>query len=207
MCPFIVHFYGYYVHRINDVSFFRTLTPTAITLFSYFLLTSQHFSVRSYSHIHGRVGNECPFPERRDDSERRENDSGVCHWKNCMFSYECALVSERENGIHRWESHWLASLSFQQIIHRDIKPSNILIDYDGRVKVCDFGISGVLQNSVAVSVIGCQQYTAPEITLVGHNTTVKGKLKVFVACVRSIWLFSEKWYLVAWDHGLWTGFT
>uniref|UniRef100_A0A1I7TJW9 mitogen-activated protein kinase kinase n=1 Tax=Caenorhabditis tropicalis TaxID=1561998 RepID=A0A1I7TJW9_9PELO len=50
-----------------------------------------------------------------------------------------------------------------QIIHRDIKPSNILIDHDGRVKICDFGISGVLQNSVAMSETGCQQYTAPEI--------------------------------------------
>ncbi|CCD72335.1 mitogen-activated protein kinase kinase [Caenorhabditis elegans] len=49
------------------------------------------------------------------------------------------------------------------IIHRDIKPSNILLDRHGCVKLCDFGICGYLQNSVAQSVdVGCRPYMAPE---------------------------------------------
>lgn len=33
------------------------------------------------------------------------------------------------------------------IIHRDIKPENILIDDSDRVKLADFGISHIIENS------------------------------------------------------------
>lgn len=35
------------------------------------------------------------------------------------------------------------------LIHRDVKPSNILLNRHGQVKICDFGISGHLTNSMA----------------------------------------------------------
>jgi mitogen-activated protein kinase kinase len=47
-----------------------------------------------------------------------------------------------------------------QIIHRDVKPTNILMNSKGAVKLCDFGVSGQLEKSLAKTNIGCQSYMA-----------------------------------------------
>ena len=48
-----------------------------------------------------------------------------------------------------------------KVIHRDVKPSNILINRSGDVKICDFGISGRLVDSVAKTLdAGCKPYMA-----------------------------------------------
>jgi len=50
-----------------------------------------------------------------------------------------------------------------KVIHRDVKPSNILVSSNGKVKMCDFGISGYLVDSVAKTIdAGCKPYMAPE---------------------------------------------
>jgi mitogen-activated protein kinase kinase 5 len=49
-----------------------------------------------------------------------------------------------------------------KIMHRDVKPSNILVNTQGQVKLCDFGVSVQLLDSVAKTFIGTNAYMAPE---------------------------------------------
>ncbi|CAH1377855.1 hypothetical protein MTP99_019254 [Tenebrio molitor] len=48
------------------------------------------------------------------------------------------------------------------IMHRDVKPSNILINSSGEIKICDFGVSGQLIDSMANSFVGTRSYMSPE---------------------------------------------
>jgi len=42
----------------------------------------------------------------------------------------------------------------------DVKPTNVLANLKGQVKLCDFGVSGQLEKSLAKTNIGCQSYMA-----------------------------------------------
>ncbi|KAJ3740549.1 kinase-like domain-containing protein [Lentinula detonsa] len=58
------------------------------------------------------------------------------------------------------------------VLHRDIKPSNILLNSEGQVKLCDFGVSGELENSVAKTFVGTSVYMSPE-RIQGSDYTIK----------------------------------
>ncbi|CAH3025617.1 unnamed protein product [Porites evermanni] len=58
-----------------------------------------------------------------------------------------------------------------KIIHRDVKPSNILVNSRGEIKLCDFGVSGQLIDSMANSFVGTRSYMSPE-RLQGANYSV-----------------------------------
>ena len=59
-----------------------------------------------------------------------------------------------------------------RIMHRDIKPSNVLVNSKGYIKLCDFGVSSELENSVADTFVGTGTYMAPE-RIQGSPYTVK----------------------------------
>ncbi|KAI5462582.1 kinase-like domain-containing protein [Mariannaea sp. PMI_226] len=64
------------------------------------------------------------------------------------------------------------------IMHRDIKPSNILVNSRGHIKLCDFGVSGELINSIADTFVGTSTYMAPE-RIQGEKYTVKSDVWSF----------------------------
>ncbi len=60
------------------------------------------------------------------------------------------------------------------IVHRDIKPSNVMIDEGGRVRITDFGIARVIEDTTTltgpVDILGTLAYMAPEV-LEGEQAT------------------------------------
>ena len=60
----------------------------------------------------------------------------------------------------------LKDLHENNIMHRDLKLENLMVDYDGNLKIVDFGVARVLRhNELAHSIVGTPAYFAPEILL------------------------------------------
>ena len=48
----------------------------------------------------------------------------------------------------------------------DVKPTNVLINSNGEIKLCDFGVSGILVESVAKTYTGCSFYMAVRLNFI-----------------------------------------
>ena len=61
-------------------------------------------------------------------------------------------------------TYGLAHCHCRSVLHRDIKLDNILLDKDGGVKLCDFGVSKILKKDAIIKEqCGTPAYIAPEI--------------------------------------------
>ena len=51
------------------------------------------------------------------------------------------------------------------ICHRDLKPENLLCDYDGQLKIVDFGLSNMYEKRATLkTACGSPCYAAPEVS-------------------------------------------
>ena len=79
-----------------------------------------------------------------------------------VIAYICKEVLQGISWLHRYSR-----------VHRDIKSENILYDYQGRIKLSDFGVSAQLtvDNEMRSTIVGTPSHMAPEIVVGGGYDT------------------------------------
>jgi len=77
---------------------------------------------------------------------------------SCFYASQIASIFEYCHGMN--------------IVYRDLKPENVLINFDGYVKLTDFGFAKVIEHRT-YTLCGTPEYIAPEVLLnKGHGKPV-----------------------------------
>jgi serine/threonine protein kinase len=157
-------------------------------------------------------------PEKRIEESKREHDvwnrigfhpnivglmetfrdARFCYFvmEKCEYSVLDMLAQKGETcnetdyfGVWR---HMLFALDFihaKDIAHRDVKPANFLVDAEGNVKICDFGLSAVVPLEGLSGVAGTTPFMAPEIV----------QMKQY-KCKVDIWSLGAMAFLMLYGH-------
>jgi serine/threonine-protein kinase len=89
------------------------------------------------------------------------------------------LSNEKALEIARQLATGLAAAHDRGVLHRDLKPANIMIDGRGRVRITDFGLAVLLDDSSETAqMMGTPAYMAPE-QLAGKAATVRSDIYAF----------------------------
>ncbi|CAG2165458.1 unnamed protein product [Oppiella nova] len=107
-----------------------------------------------------------------------DNLSNLLHTKKSLFN-ELMINSQFYilYEIFRELTECVQYLHQNKIIHRDLKPDNVLISMDGRIKLCDFGLSKEVLNCDPFRMskvkhtadVGTDDYMAPEVQTNEYN--------------------------------------
>ena len=124
--------------------------PGIVKIYDYIVAEQTYYIVMEYvegrSLAHLLAREECPLPTTR----------ALDIFEKILAAIVCA-----HNFVYRDQD----GSSHRGIVHRDLKPANILITWDDRVKITDFGIVklvGSENTDTFGTVYGSPQYVSPE---------------------------------------------
>ena len=76
---------------------------------------------------------------------------------------------------------WVSALNCWNL-RTDVKPSNVLLNSAGEIKICDFGVSGELINSVADTFVGTSTYMSVSSSPLSPLLLVLSSLVLSLGC-------------------------
>ncbi|KAF8135811.1 kinase-like domain-containing protein, partial [Boletus edulis] len=136
----------------------RAVSPFIVEFYGAFFVESCVYYCMEYMDG-GSLASLCCFPNGNVSLPPSLSSSPGSAWT----SSPAPLAEEHLGRIASSMTKGLAFLKDHLgVMHRDVKPTNVLVNRKGEIKLCDFGVSGQLEKSIARTNVGCQSYMAPE---------------------------------------------